>query len=340
MLPAYREHDRNQFEIYSYSNLAQGDAVTEKFKELSDHWRPLAGLNDDEVADQVRKDGIDILIDLTLHMGGNRLLAFARRPAPVQVTFAGYPGGTGLSAMGYRLTDPYLDPPGADGHYVEKSIRLADSFWCYEAPLACPDVNDLPAKVNGYVTFGCLNGLVKTNADTMALWAKVMSGLPNSRLMMLSPPGTTRDYLATMIEAHGVSRDRIDFIDRLPREQFLSQFNRIDISLDTLPYNGHTTSLESLWMGVPVVSLLGQTVVGRAGWSQLSNLGLGELVALTEKQFVQIAIDLSRDLDRLGALRSSLRDRMLASPLTSALRFSRNLEDAYRTMWKSWVMSQ
>jgi predicted O-linked N-acetylglucosamine transferase (SPINDLY family) len=198
-------------------------------------------------------------------------------------------------------------------------------------------VNDLPAIRNGYITFACLNGLNKVNAETMALWAKVMTQLPDSRLMLLAPPGQTRDRLAAMIAPLGVARDRIDFVDRLPREQFLAQFNKIDVSLDSLPYNGHTTSLESLWMGVPVVSLLGRTVVGRAGWSQMSNLGLPELTALTEQQFIQIAVDLSRDLDRLAGLRRDLRDRMIASPLTSALRFARNLEDAYRTMWRNWV---
>lgn len=336
MLPIFKCHDRDSFEITAYANLTRPDAMTEQVKSRVDRWRPIAGMNDQAVAELIRTDQIDILVDLTMHMAGGRPLVMARKPAPVQVAYCAYPGGTGLDAIDYRLTDPYLDPPGTDGNYVERSVRLPDSFWCYDPWADEIPINPLPALQNGYVTFGCLNGLNKVNSRTLSLWSGVLQALPTSRLLLLSPAGATRDRLRGAIQAIGVAPERVEFVDRAPHDRYLQYYNRIDLSLDTLPYNGHTTSLDSLWMGVPVVTLIGETVVGRAGWSQLSNLGLSELAALREKDFTVIATRLASDLDHLAELRRTLRPRMQASPLMNAPRFTQHLENAFRTLWRAY----
>ncbi len=336
VLPLIQCHDRDAFEITCYSNTSRTDDLTEIFKQRSDRWRPIVGISDDRVAEQVRQDGIDILVDLSLHMAGNRLLMFARRPAPVQATFAGYPGGVGMDAIQYRLTDPYLDPPGADSAYAEQSIRLADSFWVYE-PRRCADVQPPPALKTHRITFGCLNLLSKVNSASLSLWAKVMREVADSQLLLLAPPSRIRQELADQLASEGINPSRLVFVDRAPMDEYLANYHRIDICLDTFPYNGHSTSLDALWMGVPVVTLMGQTVVGRAGWSQLSNLNLTELAALTERDFVRIATSLAGDLPRLVELRRTMRKRMRQSPLTDTLKFTQQVEMAYRLMWNNYV---
>lgn len=337
LLPLFRAHDRRQFEIVCYSGVTRPDALTELFRSHAEAWRDVADRTDEQLARVVREDRIDILVDLTLHMVGNRLLVFARKPAPIQVTFSGYPGTTGLSAIDYRLTDPYLDPPGLhDDHYAEESVRFFDSFWCYDPLEREPVVNPLPALANGFVTFGCLNHFGKVNRPVLRLWAKVLQAVAGSRLLLLTPEGPQRQSTLDQLSEEGVSPERVTFVGHLPRQAYLGFYHHIDIALDTFPYNGHTTSLDSLWMGVPVITLVGQTVVGRAGLSQLTNLGLPELIAGTQEDFVRIAIDLAGDLPRLRDLRATLRGRMEASPLMDVERFARGIEDAYRGMWQRW----
>ena len=288
----------------------------------------------------IRADGIDVLVDLTLHMAGNRLLVFARKPAPVQVTFAGYPGGTGLEAMDYRLSDPHLDPPGvSDRDYREKTIRLPHSFWCYD-PEAMnfglssePEVSALPVLKSGEVTFGSLVNFGKVNGQVLRLWAEVLKNVAGSRLLLLAPEGSHRATTLELLGREGIAPSRVAFASRQPREAYLRLYDRIDIGLDTFPYNGHTTSLDALWMGVPVVTLVGKTVVGRAGLSQLTNLGLTEFVARTREEFVEIATRLAADHQWLAELRAGLRSRIRNSPLADAASFSRAVEDAYRKMW-------
>jgi len=337
LLPLLRSHTHASFEVFCYAGVAHPDSLTRRFRSLSDGWRDIAGLSHEQVADRVRDDRIDILVDLSLHAAGNRLLVFARRPAPVQVTFAGYPGTTGLETIDYRLTDPYLDPPGAhDECYVEESIRLPDTFWCFD-PLADEvPVGPPPAASAGLVTFGCLNNFCKVNDKVLDLWAAVLRELDSSRLLMLSPPGSHRDRVTETLRRLGVAPERITFVGSRPRPEYLQMYDRIDVGLDTLPYNGHTTSLDACWMGVPVVSLAGSTVVGRAGLSQSMNLGLPDLVASTAGEFVRLAAGLARDVDRLATLRSTLRSRMQNSPLMDGPRFARNIEAAYREMWRRW----
>ena len=337
LLPLFQHHDHRQFEIFCYAHVIRPDALTRRFQQSADHWYNGVGKRPDQVIDQIRADQIDILVDLSLHMSGTLLMFFAIKLAPVQVTFGGYPGGTGMEAMDFRLTDPYLDPPHeTDQYYVEKSVRLADSFWCYDPnAMDAPTepVNPLPALQNGFITFGCLNNFTKVSDQALGLWSGIMKSLPNSRLIILSPHGEHRSRVLSRLD---VEPRRVEFVPLQQHATYMRTFHRIDLSLDTFPYNGHTTSLDSLWMGVPVVTLIGSTVVGRAGLSQLSNLGLTELVAQTPQQYVQIIRDLANDLPRLGGLRKTLRQRMLDSPLCDAGRFARNIEAAFRRMWRTW----
>jgi predicted O-linked N-acetylglucosamine transferase (SPINDLY family) len=277
-------------------------------------------------------------VDLTMHLAANRLLVFARKPAPVQVCWLAYPGSTGLNQIDYRFTDPYLDPPGTDESvYSEKTVRLPDSFWCYDS-IEGRDIpiNPLPATENGFVTFGSLNNFCKVNDALLDLWAQVMRLVPGSRLLLLAPESSARKWVTDRVSQAGIDPQRIVFVPRQSRQKYLEEYHKIDICLDSYPVTGHTTSLDCFWMGVPVVTLVGDTPFPRAGWCQLSNLGLKELAATNPDQFVQIAMDLAHDLPRLQSLRSTLRPRMERSPLMDALRFARNVEAAYRKMWHAW----
>ncbi len=336
-IPLLSRHDHEGFEITCYANLTRPDAVTQRIRSYADRWRVIAGRSDSEVAEEIRADQVDILVDLTMHMSNGRPLLFARRPAPVQVAYLAYPGTTGLAAIDYRLTDPYLDPFGeSDCDYVEKLLRLPETFWCYDPLTDVPSRGPLPAAAAGRVTFGCLNNFSKVNATTLQLWTRVMQTVDDSRLLLLSPRGGHRARLLQTFEQAGIDSARIEFAEYRPRSQYLELYRRIDLGLDTVPYNGHTTSLDSLWMGVPVVTRVGHTAVGRAGWSQLSNLGLTELAAWNDDDFVMIASDIARDLPHLTQLRATLRDRMQASPLMNASRFASHVEAAYRAMWREW----
>jgi protein O-GlcNAc transferase len=337
LLPMFQHHDRKKFEIVCYSQVLRPDAATGQFRGKADGWRSILGISDEKVAEQIRTDRIDILVDLALHMAKNRLLVFARKPAPVQVTFAGYPGSTGLETMDYRLTDPYLDPPGLDDEfYSEKSYRLPHSFWCYDPLGAGVAVNALPAQTQGHITFGCLSNFCKVNEPVVRLWARVLKTVDRSRMVILCPEGNHRQRLLDLLQREGIDSDRIELVAQLPRIKYLELYHRIDVGLDGFPYNGHSTSLDSFWMGVPVVTLVGKTVVGRAGVSQLSNLGLTELIANAADEYVRIAGELAGDLPRLAELRGTLRQRMEASPLMDAAGFTRGIEAAYRQMWRTW----
>ncbi|HXE51517.1 MAG TPA: tetratricopeptide repeat protein [Tepidisphaeraceae bacterium] len=341
MLPLFREHDHGLFEIYCYSNVPAEDAMTARFRCMADHWRPIRALSDQAAAELIRSDQIDVLVDLSVHTAHNRLLVLAQKPAPVQVTFAGYPGTTGLETVDYRLTDPYLDPPGqSDDMYSEQSYRLPHSFWCYEPESQHPQPGPLPAASNGFVTFGCLNAFQKVNEQVLELWAKVLRAVPTSRLMLQTRFGAHRQRTLQFLADRGVGPQRVELVDYAQKDEYLRRYQRIDIGLDTFPYNGHTTSLDSFWMGVPVVTRVADMAVGRAGWCQLSNLGLSELAAQDDEQFVQIASSLAGDVPRLAELRRTLRPRMEASALMDAKGFAREIEAAYRDMWKRWCCSR
>lgn len=337
--PLLKHHDHDAVEVYGYSTVHNPDALTQRLAGFADVWRDVSSLDDTQLALQILDDRIDILVDLTMHMSNGRPLLFARRPAPVQVAWLAYPGTTGSKAIGYRITDPWLDPPDdadADDRYSERSIRLPDTFWCYDPLTDEPEPGPLPAMQNGYVTFGCLNSPHKLTDRTFTLWAQVLNRVPHSRLLMLLPDGAVRDVVRTKFEPWGVDASRLEFVPFQKREDYLRTYQRIDMVLDVFPYNGHTTSLDALWMGVPVVTIIGRTPASRAGYSLLSNIGLAELATTSDAGFVACATRLASDLPALSDLRGSLRARMEASPLMDGARFARGMEAAYRQMWVEW----
>lgn len=334
-------HDRAQFQLFCYSDSTLSDPLAVRCQAVAHQWRPIAGLPDDRVADRVRADQIDILVDLNQHIVeriDNRMLLFARKPAPVQVAHMGYPATTGLPAMDYRVTDPHLDPPGlSESHSTEQLIRLPHSFWCFTPTPDQPPVNPLPALAAGHVTFGSLNHALKITAPTIQLWCRILKALPDARLLLLASaiPGSV-ELLCRHFIAAGIAADRLEVLPRLPRQQYLQHFHRIDITLDPFPYPGHFSSCDSLWMGVPVITLPGRTTVSRGGGSLLANLGLSDLVAHSPEHYVQIAQALAADWPRLQELRLGLRQRLRQSPLTDAPAYTRHLEQAYRAIWRAW----
>jgi protein O-GlcNAc transferase len=334
-IPLLSQHDHESFEIICYSSVKRPDALTRRIAGYADVWRDARPLDDETLCRVIREDAIDILVDLTMYMAGGRPLVFARKPAPVQIAWLAYPGTTGMAAMDFRLSDPRLDPEGYDSHYRERTLRLADSFWCYDPLTEGPEVNALPAIERGHLTFGCLNNPCKLTDHTLRLWGGVMRALSNSRLLLMAPPGRHRPRLLRLLAEQGITADRIDFLPFQPRADYLRSYHQIDLGLDTFPYNGHTTSLDSVWMGVPVVTRVGRTSVGRGGLSQLFQLGQLDLAAESDEAFISIAVALGNDLGRLAELRSGLRSRMERSTLMDAARFARQIEGAYRTAWKT-----
>jgi protein O-GlcNAc transferase len=336
MLPLLSHHDHVSFEIFCYASVERPDGLTQRIASHADVWRDVRELSDEQLAQRIREDRIDILVDLTMHMANGRPLLFARKPAPVQIAWLAYPGTTGIGAIDYRLTDPWLDPTGSDAFYSERSIRLPASFWCYDPLTDTPAVNALPALSNGYVTFGCLNNPCKLSDRSLSLWGQVLRIAGDAQLLLMAPEGAARARLTTRLEQHGIAAQRVRFVPFQPRVDYLRTYHQIDVGLDTFPYNGHTTSLDSYWMGVPVVTRVGNTAAGRAGLSQSMNLDLGELVAHGDADFVDTAVRLARDLPLLSRLREGLRARLTASPLMDGARFTADVEKVYRQVWRNW----
>jgi predicted O-linked N-acetylglucosamine transferase (SPINDLY family) len=337
LIPLLEAHDKAQVEVHCYSSVRRPDAFTERVRMAADVWCESVGWSDETLAKRIREDRIDILVDLTQHMADNRLLVFARKPAPVQVAWLGYPASTGLPAMDYRFTDAWLEPEDAAwSESVETPIRLPDSWFCF-APIEAPEPTVVPALRTGQITFGSLNNFCKINEGVLRLWASALQAVEGSRLLLSCPAGSTQSRVRDYFAGHGIAADRLELVARTAtRTEYLELYQQIDIGLDSFPYHGGTTTCEALWMGVPVVSLAGQTAVSRLGLSVLTNVGLPELVALSEDEYVRIAVKLARDLPRLEDWRAKLRSRMQASPLMDAPRFARNVENAYRAMWRKW----
>jgi len=337
LLPLLKRHDSQNLELLCYSGAVRLDKLTEEFRQRAEGWRSTVGVGDEALAEMIRRDGVDILVDLTQHMAGNRLSVFARKPAPVQVSFAGYPGSPGVDAVEYRISDRYLEAAPANERTGNKEqVCLIDSFWCYDPCGMELEINPPPSLENRTMTFGCLNNFSKINAQALRLWARVLGSVTGSRLVLLAPEGSHRQRTLEALESEGVEAHRVEFAKHRPRREYLELYHRLDIVLDTFPYNGHTTTCDALWMGVPVVSLAGEIPVSRAGLSLLTNLGLPELVAHSETEYVNIAESLANDLPRLAQLRANLRNRMETSILMDAPRFARNIEAAYRSMWERW----
>lgn len=337
-------HDRVQVEVFCYANVRQPDAVTARLRQYADHWRGIVGLSDVQIATLIAEDQIDVLVDLAGHTADHRLLVFAHRSAPVQVTYLGYCDTTGLPAIDYRITDAQADPPGTAAHlHTERLVRLSQCAWCYSPHADAPSVAEAPALKSGVITFGSFNALAKLNDDVLNLWAEVLLRVPNSRLLLKSIGLEEELARARIYErfAHcGVARERIELSGPTPsRLAHLDAYRRMDVALDPFPYNGTTTTCEALWMGVPVVTLEGSRHAARVGASLLRTVGLVELVTRDRSDYVEALVRLSRDVPALAQLRATLRDRVKGSPLLDASSFARKMETAYREMWRAWCAS-
>lgn len=338
LLPILSNHDRARFEIVCYSDCPRPDGVTEALRERVSHWRVTGRLSDAGLADLVRDDRVDILVDLTLHMSGNRMLTFARKPAPVQLTYLGYAASTGLAAMDYRISDAHMDPPGATTDDPEQLLRLPDCYWAYRPPEAAAALPVTPPPVlrNRFVTFGSFNNFRKVNPATITAWARLLSALPNSKLLIVLNGGEDNAHVPAMFGRHGVDPTRVRLLPRQPMDGYFRLHSEVDISLDPYPYNGGITTLNALWMGVPTVTLAGGRAVARAGLSILRNVDLDALVARTEEEYVAVLVRLAKDVDRLASLRATLRDTLRASPLMNERQFTANLESLYLAAWEQW----
>jgi protein O-GlcNAc transferase len=334
--PLFREHDRRQVEVFAYSDVTSPDAVTGLLRDSVDRWRDVATLSDERLADIVRADGIDILVDLAAHSSRNRLLAFARKPAPIEITYLAYCSTTGVDAIDYRVTDRFLDPPEEPSHDTETSIRLPHCYWCYSAPPLPASTRPTTQRRPGPPTFGCLNNFAKVSDVTLELWARVLERVPEARLLVYARTEAHRDRVRRALRNAGVAESRAEFVGHQPLAGYLETYGLIDVALDPHPFGGGTTTCDALWMGVPVVSLVGRTAVSRAGSTLLANIGLERFVARSEKEYVELAAELIRDASALAALRRELRDRIETSPIMDAPRFARDLESAFRAVWRAW----
>jgi len=342
--PILANHHSQQFEIYCYYNSLQFDEITHRLQQKVAHFRSCVQLSDEALAEQIRQDQIDILVDLSGHIADHRILVLASKPAPIQVTYLGYPNTTGLTAIDYHLTDSYIDPEGlTESFHSEVPVRLPGSYYCYRPPLESPVVNELPALRNGYVTFGSLNSYAKLNPETLARWAEILRALPNSKLVMMTQSledSLTRQALEQHFKSLGISSSRLQLGSTPSPEETLKVYHQIDIALDTYPFNGATTTCEALWMGVPVVTLVGQTHVARVGLSLLATVGLLELITRTPQEYVSTCLKLAKNLTALQELRANLRSQMQSSLLMDAPVFTRQLETIYRRMWINWCLHQ
>jgi predicted O-linked N-acetylglucosamine transferase (SPINDLY family) len=335
--PILAAHDHERFEITCYANVARPDAMTRRLQRYVDHWRSLVGLSDDQAARLIRQDSIDILVDLAGHTARNCLPVFARKPAPVQVTYLGHPATTGLSAIDYRMTDALADPPGMTEHlHSERLVRLPGSALIFQAGDS-PEVGPLPARAAGAVTFGSFNKLAKLSATVFRLWSRILAALPRARLAVkVGATERGRQHLLMELERAGIPPERVTCLGRAPAQlDYLKLHHGVDICLDPFPFNGVTTTCDALWMGVPVVTLAGRASVCRQGVSFLTHLGHPEWVAETPDDYVAIAVRLASDLGELQRLHEHLAQQMRATQQRIAGPFTRNLEAAYRRMWVS-----
>ncbi len=337
--PLLAAHDRDRFEIFCYQSHAGGDEVTARFAALADHFVPIASMPDAEAAGRIRDDAIDILVDLNGHTAHNRLPLFFLKPAPVQATWLGYLGSTGVPTIDYRLTDRYTDPAvQSEAAGAEALWRLPLTQWCYRPYVEAPDVGPLPASTAGGITFVCMNHPLKSSRSAFVLWARILAAVPASRLILLATPyDAQRARVLAFFAGEGIAGERIEQVGEAPIATYLARYLRADIALDSLPCAGGTTTCDALWMGVPVVTLVGDRPFSRSGASLLRNADLTELITRTPDEYVRAAVDLATDRVRLATLRAGLRDRLRASPLLDPAGFARAVEDAFDEMWERAV---
>ncbi len=343
VMAALSSQASGRIELFAYSNHSDDDATSRRLQALCKGWLAVQQLSDDAFARRIRDDGIDILIDLSGHTAYNRLPVFARKPAPVQATWLGYFATTGVTAIDYLIADPWTLAPDQEAHFSEKIWRLPETRLCFTPPASDVDVGPLPALANGYVTFGSFNNLSKMNDAVVALWSRVLHAVPGSRLFLKYQQfgeASVQQSTCERFAAYGVAPDRLMFEGYVPRASYLSAYQRVDIALDPFPFPGGTTTVEGLWMGVPALTLAGERFLARQGVGLLMNAGLSEWVAADLQDYVARAVAHANDLQALAALRSGLRQQVLASAIFDASRFASHFETALRDMWRTWCAAQ
>ena len=341
MEPFLAEYDPARHETFAYSNGTARDAVTERLKARFGHWREIVGIDDEAVAGLIESDRIDILVDLSGHTAGHRLLVFARKPAPIEITWIGYPATTGLTSIDYRLTDSVYDPPGVtDRQHTERLWRLPGVSLCYQPYRPAPEVAERPPCARaGYMTFGCLNRFDKVGDAALALWARILAAVPTSRLLLAVVNGDdarTRSAVCDRLAAAGIASARIDLTPRTPDNRY-GLYARVDLALDPFPHNGLTTSLDTLYMGVPFVALEGCHTASRMGAAVLRIADLPSLIARDADAYVAIACRLATDADALIRVRTGLRERLVVSPHMDHRRHAREVGAAFDRMWRDWL---
>ena len=338
-----KNHDRDKFELYAYAEVFNPDAVTERIKGYMDHWRYTIERNSLDVAQQIRNDGIDVLVDLAGHTGNNRLPVFGLKPAPVQVTWIGYPNTTGMKNIDYIMMTSHFLPQGGEADFTEEVYKLPRVPITYKIKTERPDIGPSPYKENGYVTFGCFNNAIKTGDAARAAWAEILRCVPDSRLLLKAHAFRNEETVTASkaaFEALGIDPDRITCEGPSKHSVYLTRYRAIDLALDPFPYNGGTTSLDTLFVGVPMLSLEGGTWVSRIGSGLLRIVGEESLIGKSVEDYVEKAVDLAKNPDKLAALRETLHERFIASGITDHAAQTRDVENAYRDMWRRWCATQ
>ena len=343
VLRALTSRNSGKLEIFAYSNHFRVDPVSQRIKTHCHHWREVFGLMDNETAELIEKDEIDILIDLSGHTGKNRLPVFAWKPAPIQVSWLGYFATTGVEAIDYLVADPWTLPESEEAYFTETIWRLPETRLCFTPPDTNVVIRQLPALTEPQITFGCFNNLNKMNDAVVAVWARVLAEVPNSRLFLKARQlyrSSARDDVIEQFARHGVAPSRLILEGPEERANYFAAYNRVDIALDPFPYTGGTTTAEALWMGVPVLTLSGTHFLARQGVGLMMNAGLPDWIASDRDDYVARAVAHAKDLEGLAALRTRLRAQVLASPVFDAARIAMHYEEALRAMWKKWCTEQ
>jgi len=339
--PVIEHHNKNLVEVFCYYNNLHKDEITAEIEKSSDHFVVCADWSNESLVEKIKSDGIDILIDLSGHTSGDRLLAFAQKPAPIQISYLGYVDTTGLSSIDYRLTHINADPIGNEHYYSEKLYRLSEHlWWCYRPAPDLPDVTPLPARKNGFITFVSVNHAAKISRLTIQLWSEILKSLPDSIIYIMGiPQGDGREFLINEFVSRGVNSSRLKLHDWMPLAQYRQTIMEGDIALDTFPYNGGTTTCETLCLGLPIITLAGESFVSRMGLALMSELKLNDFIASTTDEYVEIACNLANEIEGLEALRGSLRARLLSSSICDEAGFTLELEQAYTAMWQQYCAS-
>jgi len=329
-------HDHENFNVTLYSNVEHTDATTERIEKYADYFHSVRKLSNTELEELIKKDEIDVLVDLSGYTAGNRLLALANKPAPVQVTYVGYPNTTGLNAFDYFMTTKYLSRPGEEEFFSEKFYYLDCPYRCYKTlDTSIPEINSAPVLENGYITFSSFNNISKCNEELIAIWARILHAIPNSKFYICRYLVPVED-IKRRFAVYGISMDRI-IVDKI---YTLSKYHNVDILLDTFPYSGCTTTFNAISMGIPVVTLYGETFAGRESANVNYHLDLKDLIAKDHEEYIEIAVKLAKDQDRISQYRKILRDKLQSSVFCDYAKFTRSFERAYRDMWKAWCKMQ